>query len=119
LASLIFARAPCGQRQITLDSVPLGDIPLAELRQRIVVVPHEIDVFTASVADNIALGVVPADLDDVVQAATLACIDTEIRALPQGYDTLLGQGGVELSAGQKQRLALRARCCGVRHPGAR
>lgn len=115
LASLIFAARHADSGKITLDSVPLGDIPLAELRQRIVVVPHEIDVFTASVADNIALGVVPADLDDVVQAATLACIDTEIRALPQGYDTLLGQGGVELSAGQKQRLGI-ARAL-LRRPG--
>lgn len=115
LASLIFfARQPDGGT-IALDGVPLADIPLADLRQRIVVVPHEIDVFTGSVADNIALGFAPADLGDVMKAATLACIDTEIRALPQGYDTLLGQGGVELSAGQKQRLGI-ARAL-LRRPG--
>lgn len=115
LASLIFAARHADGGKIALDGVPLADIPLADLRQRIVVVPHEIDVFTGSVADNIALGFAPADLDDVVEAAALACIDAEIRGLPQGYDTLLGQGGVELSAGQKQRLGI-ARAL-LRRPG--
>jgi ABC-type bacteriocin/lantibiotic exporter with double-glycine peptidase domain len=115
LASLIFAVRHADNGTITLDGVPLADLPLAELRRRIVVVPHEIDVFTGTVADNIVLGFAPADRGDVTAAAALACIDAEIRALPHGYDTLLGQGGVELSAGQKQRLGI-ARAL-LRSPG--
>ena len=106
LASLIFAARPPSDGTITLDGVPLADIPLAELRQRIVVVPHEIDVFTGSVLENIALDLLPIDRDAVIAAARLAGIDTEIAALPQGYDTPLGQGGIDLSAGQKQRLGI-------------
>jgi ABC-type bacteriocin/lantibiotic exporter with double-glycine peptidase domain len=106
LASLIFAARQPGGGAITLDGVPLADIPLAELRQRIVVVPHEIDVFTGSVVENIALDPQPIDRDQVIAAASLAGIDSERMTLPQGYDTLLGQGGIDLSAGQKQRLGI-------------
>jgi ABC-type bacteriocin/lantibiotic exporter with double-glycine peptidase domain len=106
LASMIFAARRPGDGSITLDGIPLAEIPLAELRQRIVVVPHEVDVFTGSAAENIGLDPLPLDRDEVIAAATLAGIDAEIMSLPQGYDTLLGQGGVDLSAGQKQRLGI-------------
>jgi len=106
LASLLFAARQPDSGEITLGGVPIGDIPLAELRQRIVVVPHEIDVFTGSVAENIALEPEAAERARVVNAACIAGIDADIRALPRDYDTLLGQGGVELSAGQKQRLGI-------------
>ena len=106
LASLIFAARAANGGTIRLDGVPLAEVPLATLRQRILVVPHEIDVFTGSVAENIRLGAREAGPDDIARAARIAGLDAEIAALPQGYDTLLGQGGVELSAGQKQRLGI-------------
>jgi ABC-type bacteriocin/lantibiotic exporter with double-glycine peptidase domain len=76
------------------------------LRRRIVVAPHEIDVFTGSVAENIALAAEACHPVAIREAATIAAIDADIRSLPQGYDTMLGQGGVELSAGQRQRLGI-------------
>lgn len=106
LASLIFAARPAGDGTIRLDGVPVAEIPLAALRQRIIVVPHEIDIFTGTVAENIGLGALGAGPDAIAQAARIAGLDAEIAALPQGYGTLLGQGGVELSAGQKQRLGI-------------
>lgn len=106
LSNLIFAARRPSNGAITLDGIPLAEIPLAELRRRIVVVPHEIDVFAGSVAENIVLDPLPMDSDEVIAAATLAGLDAEIMALPQGYDTLLGQGGVDLSAGQNQRLGI-------------
>ena len=68
--------------------------------------PHEIDVFTGSVAENIGLPAPHAGRDAIVAAATSAGLDGDIGNLPAGYDTMLGQGGIELSAGQKQRLGL-------------
>jgi ABC-type bacteriocin/lantibiotic exporter with double-glycine peptidase domain len=106
LASLIFAARQPQAGCITFDGVPLAQIPLDELRRRIVVAPHEIDVFTGSVAENIALAPGAFDRDAVEAAAVLAALDADIRNLPQGFDTLIGQGGVELSAGQKQRLGI-------------
>jgi ABC-type bacteriocin/lantibiotic exporter with double-glycine peptidase domain len=106
LASLIFAARSPDDGVIRLGGVSLAQIPLAELRQRLLVVPHEIDVFTGTVAENISLGAGEAGQDRIAHAARVAGLEAEIAALPQGYDTLLGQGGVDLSAGQKQRLGI-------------
>jgi ATP-binding cassette subfamily B protein len=76
------------------------------LRRRIVVVPHEIDVFTGSVAENLTIGLPAMGTLDIRKAAAIAAIDADIMRLPQGYDTWLGQGGVDLSAGQRQRLGI-------------
>ncbi len=106
LASLIFALRRPMAGAITLDGVPIADIPLGELRRRIALVPHEIDMFTGSIAENIALAMASCDAAAVERAARLACLHDDIMGLPDGYDTLLGEGGLELSAGQKQRLGL-------------
>lgn len=106
LAGLLFGvRRPDGG-SITLGGRRLAEIPLGQLRRRVVVVPHEIDVFTGTVADNMTIGAPAASLAGLRKAAAVAGLDAEIMALPQGYDTLLGQGGVDLSAGQKQRLGI-------------
>jgi ABC-type bacteriocin/lantibiotic exporter with double-glycine peptidase domain len=107
LASLLAAlRAPLSGA-ITLDGVPLARLPLGELRRRVALVPHEIDTFTATIAENIAIAEPDADRARVERAAAVAAIDADIRAIRGGYDaTLGGQGGVELSAGQRQRLGI-------------
>jgi ABC-type bacteriocin/lantibiotic exporter with double-glycine peptidase domain len=63
-------------------------------------------VFGSSIRQNIALTDPDLPLDRVVEAARLACIDTEIEAMPLGYDTPLHDGGASLSGGQRQRIAL-------------
>lgn len=106
LASLIFAARHPDDGAIRLGGIPIQQIPLAMLRRRVLIVPHEIDIFTATVAENIALDAPEADRAAIANAARIAGLDAEIEALSRGFDTLLGQGGVELSAGQKQRIGI-------------
>jgi ABC-type bacteriocin/lantibiotic exporter with double-glycine peptidase domain len=106
LASLLFGARRPERGAILLDGKPLETIPLGELRRRIVVVPHEIDVFTGSVAENLTIGLPAMGTPDIRKAAAIAAIDADIMRLPQGYNTWLGQGGVDLSAGQRQRLGI-------------
>jgi subfamily B ATP-binding cassette protein MsbA/ATP-binding cassette subfamily B protein AbcA/BmrA len=82
------------------------DWSLPALRDQFAVVTQDVFLFPASVYDNIAYGRSGAERDDVVQAARSANADEFIRALPEGYDTLVGERGVKLSGGQKQRIAL-------------
>lgn len=105
LANLLI-RARRGEGSIRLGLAEAQDIPLGDWRGRVVVVPHEIDVFTGSVSENIALARPGLARAEIMAAAGLAGLADDIGALPDGYDTMLGQGGVELSAGQRQRLGL-------------
>ncbi|MBN1563876.1 MAG: thiol reductant ABC exporter subunit CydD [Anaerolineae bacterium] len=84
----------------------LRDLPPDDWRALIAWVPQMPYLFAGTVADNIRLGQTDAALDDVIQAAQHAHADQFIRALPQGYDTPLGERGARLSGGQAQRLAL-------------
>lgn len=91
---------------VTFDGVRLPDADPAALRRRIAVVPQDITVFAASAADNIRFGRPDASDAEVKRAAELALADEFIRALPQGYDSLIGERGVTLSGGQRQRIAI-------------
>ncbi|MTH53631.1 ATP-binding cassette domain-containing protein [Bacillus mangrovi] len=79
---------------------------LKDLRSGIGYVPQESMLFTGTVKDNIMWGRPDASIDEVVQAAKDAQIHDTIASLPDGYDTLVGQKGVNLSGGQKQRLSI-------------
>ena len=86
-----------------------GELPSTDLgqwRRRIAWVPQRPHLFAAGLADNIRLGQPDAGLDEVVAAADAAHATEFIDALPDGYDTLLGQDGFGLSAGQSRRIAL-------------
>ena len=91
---------------ISLHQKPLPEWSLADLRQQFAYVPQEPYLFSLSVADNIALGHPDATLEQVISAAKLAELDSDIQGLPQGYQTPVGERGITLSGGQKQRLAL-------------
>jgi ABC-type bacteriocin/lantibiotic exporter with double-glycine peptidase domain len=106
LAGLIVALRAAHGGTLTLDGTPIEKLPLGELRRRVALVPHEIEIFTGTVADNIALGEPTADRMQIEVAAHIACLDADIAALKDGYETMLGQGAAELSAGQKQRLGI-------------
>uniref|UniRef100_UPI0035AE203D ABC transporter transmembrane domain-containing protein n=1 Tax=Hylemonella sp. TaxID=2066020 RepID=UPI0035AE203D len=92
--------------RIVLDGVPITALKLQDLRGRMALVPQEPVLFSASALENIRYGRPGASDDDVRAAARAAYADEFIRALPQGYDTFLGERGVRLSGGQRQRIAI-------------
>jgi ATP-binding cassette subfamily B multidrug efflux pump len=88
------------------NEVDLQDYTLAALRAGIAWVPQEPFLFSASVAENIALARPGASREEVEQAARLAAVHEDIQRLPRGYDTQVGERGVTLSGGQRQRVAI-------------
>ena len=94
------------QGRILLDGVDLRDLTLASLRRCIGFVSQQVYILGASVADNIAYGRAGASQDSIERAAGAAQAHEFIVAMPQGYDTVVGDQGVKLSGGQKQRIAL-------------
>jgi subfamily B ATP-binding cassette protein MsbA len=91
---------------VRVDGQPLPQLDLHAWRKRIAVVTQDVMLFNASAAENIAYGRAGARPADVERAARLAGADAFLRALPLGYDTIVGDRGVRLSGGQKQRIAL-------------
>lgn len=91
---------------IYIDGQALSSISRSAWRQRMGYVSQDPFLFHASVKDNIKIGMPQASDEDVICSAKAAQADTFIAALPNGYDTLVGVGGVGLSGGQKQRIAL-------------
>jgi ATP-binding cassette subfamily B protein len=91
---------------VSVDGVRVNAASLAELRSRFAIVPQETALFADTVAANIAYGVGEASRAEIEKAARAAFAHDFIAKLPQGYDTMLGEGGVTLSAGQRQRIAI-------------
>jgi|CXWL01.1.fsa_nt_gi subfamily B ATP-binding cassette protein MsbA len=91
---------------VEIDGRDVRDLRLASLRRHIAVVTQETILFADTVRANIAYGRADVPLERVRDAARLAYCDDFVQALPQGYDTVLGEGGSGLSGGQKQRLAI-------------
>jgi len=91
---------------VTLDGTPLADMSLVDLRTRIGLVPQDAVIFSASALENIRYGRPDASTEEVHAAARAAFADGFLRALPEGYDTFLGERGVRLSGGQRQRIAI-------------
>ena len=94
------------QGTISIDGVPIDSYELSSYRARLNVVLQDGTLFSASVSDNIRLLSPDASDDDVAAAARLAGADEFIERLPAGYDTELGERGLSLSRGQRQRIAL-------------
>jgi ATP-binding cassette, subfamily B, bacterial len=91
---------------IEIDGVEIAKADPKAVRERIALVPQDVAIFAASARDNIAFGRPDADVAAIGAAARDALADEFIRALPQGYDTQLGERGVTLSGGQRQRIAI-------------
>jgi ATP-binding cassette subfamily B protein len=93
---------------VFIDGTDVRRIPLAVLRGAIGFVPQEPFLFSATIADNVALGLRAAGgaRAAVEAAAGVARLDTDVGALPKGYDTMVGERGITLSGGQKQRTAI-------------
>jgi ATP-binding cassette subfamily B protein/subfamily B ATP-binding cassette protein MsbA len=94
------------QGRVTIDDVDLRRLRLGELRRAVAWLPQEPVLLPISIADNIAYGLPGATRDQVESAAREAQVDGFIRRLPRGYDTVVGDGAVRMSVGEKQRLNL-------------
>ena len=92
--------------RLLLNGVPLAQLELNDLRQQIGLVPQDAVIFSASALENIRYGRPGASVDEVHAAADAAFADQFLRAMPEGYDTFLGERGVRLSGGQRQRIAI-------------
>jgi ATP-binding cassette subfamily B protein len=92
--------------RVLIDGRDLRDYTLASVRAQISIVLQDTILFAASVRDNIALAAPGSNSEDVEEAARLASAHEFILALPQGYDTVVGERGVTLSGGQRQRIAI-------------
>jgi len=92
--------------RILIDGQDVRDVTLASLRDQIAMVSQEITLFDDSIRANIALGRLGARDEEIVAAARAAAAHEFIVAQPDGYATMIGEGGLKLSGGQRQRLAL-------------
>ncbi len=92
--------------KITIDGFDTRKATLKSLRDNISIVLQDVFLFNGTVYDNIAYGIDNPSEEAVYEAARIACADVFIRAMPQGYQTMIGERGVRLSGGQKQRLAI-------------
>jgi ABC-type bacteriocin/lantibiotic exporter with double-glycine peptidase domain len=92
--------------KITFDGHDLKHLELKSLRRQIGVVFQSPSLFAGSIRAAIGLSDPTATLDKIVDAARLAAVETDIRAMPMGFDTILADGGASLSGGQRQRVAL-------------
>jgi ATP-binding cassette subfamily B protein len=92
--------------QITLNGIDIAQADIKQLRQHIAIVPQETSIFAASVMENIRYGKPEASDDEITTAAIAAAADEFIQRLPEGYDTFLGERGLRLSVGQRQRIAI-------------
>ena len=91
---------------VSIDGQDIRNVTIRSLRHEIAFVLQETQLFHAPVWQNIAYGRPEATRDEIVEAARLAQAHTFIEALPDGYDTMLGQGGLMLSGGQRQRIGI-------------
>lgn len=106
LLSLLLRFYAAQRGRITVDGQPLAAVPDAAFRNAVGLVPQEPFLVSASVRDNIVMGRPGISEETVERAARDARAHDFITALPQGYDTLLGEGGARVSTGQKQLLAM-------------
>ncbi|GAB5502511.1 ABC transporter ATP-binding protein [Pyruvatibacter sp.] len=91
---------------VSIDGQDVKQVTLASLRKEMAIVSQDVTMFNDSVRANIAFGRLDASDEDIRAAAKVAAADEFIEAMPEGYDTIVGDRGVKLSGGQRQRIAL-------------
>jgi len=91
---------------ITVDGIDIRDVTIASLRKNVVAAQQDVFLFSATIRDNIAFSAVNASMEQIVAVAKTAHLHDFIQNLPDGYDTWVGERGVTLSGGEKQRLAI-------------
>lgn len=106
LVDLISRYYPLTEGQILIDDQNILQISLQSLRSIIAIVPQEITLFNDTVMNNIRYVRFDASREEIIEAAKAANAHDFIEELPQGYDTIVGERGIKLSTGQKQRIAI-------------
>lgn len=91
---------------VRVDGLPANRIDLQSLRQNIAIVPQQVALFASSVAENVRYGAPEASEAQILKACRAALVDEFVAQFPDGYNTMLGEGGVMLSGGQRQRIAI-------------
>ncbi len=92
--------------RITVDGMDVRDVTTASLRRNVVAVQQDVFLFPATIRDNIAFGATNAGMEQIVAVAKIAQLHDFVQSLPNGYDTWVGERGITLSGGEKQRLAI-------------
>jgi ABC-type multidrug transport system fused ATPase/permease subunit len=111
LLSLLLRFHDPDRGEVRLEGIPLRSLALADLRRQIGLVPQDPVVFRGTLADNIRYGCPEAGMDRVEAAARAAGVDALAARLPHGYQTVIGEGGHPLSAGERQRVAIARAVC--------
>ena len=106
LVNLISRLYDVNEGSIKIDGTDVKDLALKDLRRNVAMVSQDTYIFMGSVAKNIAYGNENATRADIIRAAKLASAHEFICKLPDGYDTIIGASGKELSGGEKQRLSI-------------
>jgi len=106
LASLILRFFDPVSGSILLDNKPISDYKLSELRNEMAIVPQEVILFGGNIQENIAYGKPDASFEEIKQAAKKANALDFIESFPDGFDTIVGERGIQLSGGQRQRIAI-------------
>jgi ATP-binding cassette subfamily B protein len=106
IARLLFRFYDVTEGRITIDGQDIRDVTQESLRQNIGVVPQDTVLFNDTIRYNIGYGAPDATPEQIEQAARDAAIHDFVEALPDGYDTMVGERGLKLSGGEKQRVAI-------------
>lgn len=106
ISRILFRFYNVSDGRVLIDDQDISEVTQTSLRAAIGMVPQDTVLFNDTIAYNIRYGRPDAAEDDVKEAARLAQIDTFIAHLPQGYDTMVGERGLKLSGGEKQRVAI-------------
>jgi len=106
IANLLARFYDVTEGRILLDGVDIRDLTLASLRKNVVAAQQDVFLFSATVKENIAYGATDADLDRIIEVSKAAYLHDSIDALPDKYDTWVGERGDTLSGGEKQRLSI-------------
>ena len=106
LLSLLQNLYPLKEGNITIGGLDLQHISNKSLRKAVSVVPQQIDLFAGTVIENIAIGFYEPDMQRILELSKMLGISDFIEQLPSGYNSLLGEQGVNLSGGQRQRIAI-------------
>lgn len=106
LASLIPRLYDATKGTVRIDGIDVKKYPMRHLRDAIAVVLQKNTLFSGSLLSNLYWGNENASMEEINEACHIACVDEFLDRLPQGYDTDMGQGGVNVSGGQKQRICI-------------